>query len=259
MARGLRQELVGRTITGVEVRWERSIGAPDPVAFAERLVGRAVTGVGRRGKWIVMELDSGEVLLAHLRMTGQLLVEAAEAAKGEYTRVVMELDDGRRLRFADMRKFGRLMLTEEAGDVLGDLGPEPLGEEFTAERFRRMLAERRGRIKSLLLNQRFLAGLGNIYVNEALWQAGVHPLRPGNGLSPAEAEKLYEAIRAVLRDAIEEGGFRQADGKAGAFGSELQVYGREGEVCVCCGAVIERITVGQRGTYVCSRCQPPPE
>jgi formamidopyrimidine-DNA glycosylase len=262
VARGLDEQLSGCTVTGADVHWERSIGAPDPVTFAEHLVGQTVTGVGRRGKWIVIQLDSGHTLLVHLRMTGQLLLEPAGSPDGDYTRVVLHLDDERRLRFSDMRKFGRLILTKDISDVLGDLGPEPLGDDFTVERFQEMLAQHRGRIKSLLLDQRFLAGLGNIYVNEALWQARIHPLRPANSLSPAETRRLYDAIRAVLRAAIKEGGttldngnFRQTNGEAGEFGSRLQIYDREGEPCECCGAPIERITVGQRGTYFCPCCQ----
>jgi formamidopyrimidine-DNA glycosylase len=262
VARGLDEQLTGHAITGVDVRWERSIGAPDPAAFAERLVGQTVTGVGRRGKWLVIHLDGSDKLLAHLRMTGQLLLEPAGSPDGDYTRVILHLDDGQRLRFSDMRKFGRLILAKNASDVLGDLGPEPLAEDFTVERFQAMLAQRRGRIKSLLLNQRFLVGLGNIYVNEALWQARIHPLRPANSLSAGEARRLYDAIRGVLRAAIKEGGttlengnFRQADGEAGEFASQLEIYGREGESCTCCGAPVERITVGQRGTYFCPCCQ----
>jgi formamidopyrimidine-DNA glycosylase len=262
VARGLDEQLTGRTVTGVDVRWERSIGAPDLAALAERLVGQTVTGVGRRGKWIVIQLDSGDTLLAHLRMTGQLLLEPARSPDGDYTRVVLHLDDGHRLRFSDMRKFGRLIVTKDISDVLGDLGPEPLADDFTVERFQTMLAQRRGRIKSLLLNQRFLAGLGNIYVNEALWQARIHPLRPANSLSPAEVRSLHHAIRGVLRAAIAEGGttldngnFRQTNGEAGEFSTQLQIYGREGQLCACCGTLVERITVGQRGTYFCPRCQ----
>lgn len=262
VARGLDKQLTGRTVTAVEVHWERSIGAPDPVTFAERLVGQTVTGVGRRGKWIVIHLDGGDKLLAHLRMTGQLLLEPAESADSDYTRVVLRLDNGQRLHFSDVRKFGRLILAEDANDVLGDLGPEPLADNFTVERFQAMLAQRRGRIKSLLLNQRFLAGLGNIYVNEALWQARIHPLRPANSLLPPETRRLYDAIRSVLCAAIKEGGttldngnFRQTNGEAGEFASQLEIYGREGEPCECCGAPIERITVSQRGTYFCPCCQ----
>jgi formamidopyrimidine-DNA glycosylase len=262
VVRGLGESLPGRTITGVDVHWERSIGAPAPATFADRLIGQTVTGVRRRGKWIVIELKSGDALLVHLRMTGQLLIEHARSPDGDYTRVVVRLDNGVRLRFSDMRKFGRLVLTEDASEVLGGLGPEPLADDFTVGRFQRMLVQRRGRIKSLLLNQRFLAGLGNIYVNEALWQARIHPLRAANSLSPAEAKRLYSTIRSVLRAAIEAGGttldngnFKQADGEAGAFINQLQVYGREGELCDCCEAPIERITVGQRGTYFCPCCQ----
>jgi len=209
-------------------------------------------------------------LLIHLRMTGQLLLESDDCPVDKYTRVVFSLDSGRpeggeHLRFSDMRKFGRLILTDQPGEVLDELGPEPLGEDFTVERFARMLAGRRGRIKSLLLNQRFLAGLGNIYVNEALCQAHIHPLRSADSLSPAEIEDLHRAIRSVLNAAISEGGttlsngnFKQTSGEAGEFASRLVAYDREGEPCECCGAPIERIKVGQRSTYFCPRCQPPP-
>jgi formamidopyrimidine-DNA glycosylase len=273
VVRGLRASLIGCTVTEVVIHWSGSVGAPDPELFAQRLTGRTVTCVGRRGKWIVIDLDDGQTLLIHLRMTGQLLLEPNECTEDkdrerDYTRVVFLLSDGAGrerwcLRFSDMRKFGRLILTGDPSDVLGELGPEPLADDFTVERFERMLAERRGRIKSLLLNQRFLVGLGNIYVNEALWQARIHPLRPADSLSSEEVEKLYRAIRSLLRAAIIEGGttlengnFKQANGEAGEFGGRLLVYGREGERCGCCGTPIERIKVGQRGTYVCPECQP---
>jgi formamidopyrimidine-DNA glycosylase len=264
VVRGLRTSLKGCTVTNVVVRWPGSIGAPDPARFVQRLVDRTVTRVDRRGKWIVIGLSDGQALLVHLRMTGQLLLEEAGCPEDKYTRVIVCLDGGKRLRFSDMRKFGRLILTRSPGDVLGQLGPEPLAEDFTVKRFERMLARRRGRIKSLLLNQRFLAGLGNIYVNEALWQAHIHPLRSADSLSSDEVAELHQAICSVLRAAVLEGGttlengnFKQANGEAGEFASQLLVYGREGEPCECCGKPIERITVGQRGTYVCPECQPP--
>jgi formamidopyrimidine-DNA glycosylase len=272
VVRGLRVYLMGRTITKVTVRWPGSIGAPDPDSFVQQLTGRTVADVGRRGKWIVIELDDGQILLVHLRMTGQLVLKTSDCGEGErcaYTRVVFHLDEDpetscQQLRFSDMRKFGRLILTPDPDDVLGELGPEPLADDFTAERFEHMLARRRGRVKSLLLNQRFLVGLGNIYVNEALWQARVHPLRSARSLSSEEVERLHRAIRSVLRAAIKEGGttlengnFRQANGEAGEFAGQLLVYDRQGEPCECCGAAIERIVVGQRGTYYCPRCQPP--
>ena len=265
VVRGLRQCLTGQTIAGVTVHWARSIGRPDPEAFIARVTGRTVQTVNRRGKWIVICLDEGQALLVHLRMTGQLLFEGSGCRPDKYARVIFHLESGCRLRFSDMRKFGRLILTNDPGDVLDDLGPEPLGASFTVERFQQMLSQRRGRIKSLLLDQRFLVGLGNIYVNEALWQARIHPLRSGDSLSTAEVGALYDAIRSILRAAIGEGGttlangnYRQADGAAGEFASELLAYDREGEPCACCGAEIERITVGQRGTYVCPDCQEAP-
>jgi formamidopyrimidine-DNA glycosylase len=249
----------------VTVRWPGSIGATDADTFVQQVTGRVVTDIDRRGKWILIRLSGGHTLLAHLRMTGQLVLEPAECPDDEYTRVILYLDNGQRLRFSDMRKFGRLILTQDSSEVLEDLGPEPLANDFTVERFKRMLAPRRGRIKSLLLDQRFLVGLGNIYVNEALWRAGVHPLRSADSLSAAEVEALYHALRSVLRAAIVEGGttldngnFRQVDGSSGDFASRLEVYGRECEPCLRCGASVERIKVGQRSAFLCPCCQPMP-
>ena len=237
VARGLRASLVGRTITGVEVSWARTLVPPDPVAFARRLVGQVISGVGRRGKWILIALDDGDTLLVHLRMTGQLVLEPVDSPDDRHVRVLFSLDDGWWLRFSDQRKFGRM-------------------EE--------MLARRRGRIKPLLLNQRFVAGLGNIYADESLWRAGVHPLRQAGGLGSVEVRRLHRGIRSVLQAAIDSGGttladsaYRQPDGRSGEFYDLLAVYGREGQPCVRCGATIERIVVGQRGTHYCPCCQPP--
>jgi formamidopyrimidine-DNA glycosylase len=265
VVRGLRAPLTGRTIAKVTVRWPGSIGTPDADTFVEQVTGRVVTNIDRRGKWILIRLSGDHTLLAHLRMTGQLVLEPAERPDDEYTRVILYLDNGQRLRFSDMRKFGRLILTQDSSEVLEDLGPEPLAKDFTVERFKRMLAPRRGQIKSLLLDQRFLVGLGNIYVNEALWRAGVHPLRSADSLSAAEVEALYRGLRSVLRAAIVEGGttldngnFRQVDGSSGDFASRLEVYGRECEPCLRCGASVKRIKVGQRSAFLCPCCQPMP-
>ena len=266
VARGLRASLVGCTITGVEVRWARSIILPHPTIFARRLTGQTVTDVGRRGKWVVITLSGGDTLLIHLRMTGQLVPEPGECPDDRHIRVLFSLDDGRYLRFSDARKFGRLWLVDDPADVLGELGPEPLADAFTAARLGEMLARRRGRIKPLLLNQRFLAGLGNIYTDEALWQAGIHPLRRADSLTPAEVRRLHRAIRDVLEAAIASGGttlpdrtYQQADGRSGEFARRLAVYGRVGQPCLRCGTTIERIKVSQRGTYFCPRCQSLPE
>jgi len=262
VARGLRTSLVGRTIVGVEVRWPRSVVPPDPAAFARRLTDQTVTGVGRRGKWVVIALGGGDTLLVHLRMSGRLVLESEACLDDRHLRVLLFLDGGQRLRFSDQRKFGRLVLTADPQEVLGELGPEPLGDDLTPERLGEMLARRRGRIKPLLLNQRFLAGLGNIYADEALWRARVHPLRQADTLNAAEVRRLHRAIRSVLQAAIASGGttlqdeaYQQANGQAGKFASRLAVYGRDGQMCPRCGRAIERITVGQRGTHFCPQCQ----
>jgi formamidopyrimidine-DNA glycosylase len=262
VARGLRAALVGRAFAGVEVRWARSVEPLDPAAFAQRLTGQTVSGVGRRGKWIVIALDGGDALLVHLRMSGRLVLESEACLDDRHLRVLLFLDDGRRLHFADQRKFGRMVLTAAPEERLGDLGPEPLGDGFTPERLEEMLARRRGRIKPLLLNQRFLAGLGNIYADEALWLARIHPLRQADTLTPAEVEGLHGAIQSVLRAAIASGGttlpdraYQQADGRSGEFAGRLAAYGREGQPCPRCGAGVERIRVGQRSAHFCPRCQ----
>ena len=262
VSRGLRASLVGHIIVGVEVRWTRSVVPPDPTAFARRLTGQTIIGVGRRGKWVVIALDSGDTLLVHLRMSGRLIVGSDESPDDRHLRVLFFLDDGRWLRFFDPRKFGRLVLTSDPQKVLGDLGPEPLVDDFTAARLGEMLARRRGRIKPLLLNQRFLAGLGNIYTDEALWRAGIHPLRQADTLTLAEAQRLHQGIQAVLQTAIDSGGttlpdagYQQTDGRSGEFADQLAVYGRAEQPCPRCGADIERIRVSQRGTHFCPRCQ----
>ena len=265
VARGLRA-VVGRRFVGVEVLWDRTIAEPSAAAFVERLVGRRIEATGRRGKWIVVDLTGGDTLLVHLRMTGRLLIEPSDAPVDRHARVLFTLDGGQRIRFSDQRKFGRMVLTDDPSQVLGDLGPEPLGDDFTAEQFREMMARRRGRIKPLLLNQRFLAGLGNIYVDEALWRAGIHPLRCADTLQAPEIDRLHTAIQAVLRQALASGGttlddtqYVGADGEPGAFAQQLRIYGRAEEPCQRCGTTIERIRVGQRGTRFCPVCQPPPE
>lgn len=263
IARGLRAALVGHAIRAVEVRWAGTVAAPAPAAFRKKLRGCMVRRVERRGKWLLIDLSSGETLLVHLRMSGRMLLGPAAAAGDPHTRVVLTLGDGRRVCFCDTRKFGRMLLTADPGRVLDALGPEPLGDAFTPAALRRMLAGRRSRIKPLLLDQRFVAGLGNIYVDESLWRAGIHPLRRADTLSRAEAARLCRAVRRVLRAAIRQGGTTLEDesfvgtgGEAGRFAVRLAVYGRAGKACPRCAATVERIVVAQRGTHFCPRCQP---
>lgn len=268
IARGLRALLVGRTIANAEVLWPRSIEGMGPAEFVQRLRGRRITGVGRRGKWLVIHLAPGQAgeeregLLVHLRMSGRLLVESEPSHDLLHLRVRFQLDDGRWLSFYDTRKFGRLRLTSDVTAALADLGPEPLSEEFTIEQLRDLVRRKRGRIKSLLLDQRALAGLGNIYTDEALWRAGIHPLRSSASLTGVEVERLYVAIRQVLQEAVLHEGttlsdqeYRGPDGRSGAFSTQLAVYRRAGQPCLRCGHPIERVVVSQRGTYLCPVCQ----
>ena len=277
IARQLQGLVVGRTVAGFSSLWHR-VTEPLPAKhFAERLVGRRITGVGRRGKFVVLELDGGEALIVSLRMTGQLLFREAAAAEDRFVRAFLTFADGTLLRFADTRKFGRMQIVDRddlidsvrerraAGRPLHvSLGIEPLSRRFTVRWLAAML-KRRGRaaIKPLLLDQREIAGVGNIYDIEALWRARIHPLRAAGSLRPDEVRRLHEAIRWVLRKGIRYGGASRRDyvdarGNAGRMQREFQVYDRAGEPCPRCGRAIVRTVVGGRGTFHCSRCQRAP-
>lgn len=261
IARGLRAPLSGRTITGVTVRWERTIACPGLDQFKEQILGRRVRSIDRRGKYLVLELDRG-YLLVHLKMSGRLYVVSAGQTLEKHEHTTFDLDDGRQLRFRDVRKFGRVYLVDRPEQVTGDLGPEPLAEGLTLEEFRRRLARRSGRLKSLLLNQAFLAGVGNIYADEVLFRARLHPQRTASSLTLAEEERLYEAIRHVLRQAIADhgttlgdGGYVDARGRAGDYQERIAVYGRTGEPCIRCQTPVERLVIGGRSSHFCPTCQ----
>jgi formamidopyrimidine-DNA glycosylase len=262
IVRGLRDSLPGRRISGVTVHWPRSIGYPSASLFSTEVVGRRIASVGRRGKYIHLELEEGH-LLVHLKMSGRLRLAPPDAAPGAYSRVVLELDDGQQLRFDDPRKFGRMYLVPDPRQVTAPLGPEPLGEGLPLEDFRCLLARRSGRLKPLLLNQTFLAGLGNIYADETLFAARLHPLRQARSLTAGDQERLYEAIRSVLNQAIagygttlDDNGYVDARGERGTFQDQIAVYGRTGRPCTCCGAPVERLVIGGRSAHFCPRCQP---
>ncbi len=260
--RDLESHVLGHRVASVEVLWERSIATPAAPEFVRRLTGRAITGVDRRGKFLLLRLDSGETLAVHLRMTGRLLVRPAGAAPDPHLRVRIVLEDGAELRFADQRKFGRLYLLDPSGleALLSRLGPEPLNAQAGREQFLALLRQRRGALKPLLLDQATIAGLGNIYANEALFRAGLHPLRRAESLSEQERLRLYEAVRETLQAAIEHGGtsiatFLSALGTYGRNQEYLLVHQRAGTPCPRCGTPIERIVVAGRGTFLCPRCQ----
>jgi len=271
VARDLRPRLVGATIVGARCSWARTVRTHDPVAFADAVSGREVLTVGRRAKQIVVALSGDAALTIHLKMTGQLFVVPASAPEDPYVRLVLELADGRELRFRDIRKFGRIglygrdpvtgeLVTEVGGaSVFAAIGPEPLPDEFTVREFRRLLRRRKGRLKSLLLDQSFLAGVGNIYADESLWRSKLHPLRTVGTLRPPDERHLYESIRGVLTEAVERRGssiddYTAPDGD-GSMQERLDVYQRTGEPCRRCGRAIKRIVVGARSTHLCSWCQ----
>jgi len=264
IARKLRPILTGYVITRVDVLWERTIDRPAADGFCNMTVGMKVMRVGRRGKFMRVEFETGKILLVHLRMSGKFAIRTAGEGPGEdkHTRVRMQLDNGTWVIYIDPRKFGRFYLVDDADEVLGALGPEPLAENFTAAWLTDHLTGRRGEIKPLLLNQRFIAGLGNIYVSEALWQAGIHPQRVAGTLTGGEVQRLHAAIISVLRQGIENGGtslddrqYVYPDGKLGQHQHYLQVYDRAGDQCPRCGYALERIVQGQRSTYFCPVCQ----
>jgi formamidopyrimidine-DNA glycosylase len=271
VARDLRPRIVGATIVGARCSWARTLRSHTPEAFADAVAGRRVEAVGRRAKQIVVELSGEAALTIHLKMTGQLFVVPAETRVDPYVRLVLELADGREIRFRDIRKFGKVgfygrdtatgELTTETGGtaVFGSLGPEPLDPEFTLRDFRGRLRHRKGRLKPLLLDQAFIVGVGNIYADEALWTARLHPLRTARTLRPPDERRLYLAIREILTEAIERRGssiddYTAPDGD-GSMQDRLQVYQRTGEACPRCGRPVKRIVIGARSTHFCSWCQ----
>ena len=258
ISRYLREEpsIVGRRIEGVHLFWDRTIAEPSPEAFKERIAGQVIQSVGRRGKFVLINL-SEDTLLIHLRMSGDLLVEEQQTSPATHHRLMLDLEGGIRLSFNDTRKFGRVWLVSDPDSILSSLGPEPLSPSFTPEELYRLLQARKRQIKPLLLDQSFVAGLGNIYADEALHLAKIHPLRVSNTLEYPEVERLWESIREVLREGIRRHG-ASIDWvyRGGDFQNYFRVYGRAGEPCPVCGTPIERIVVGQRSTHYCPECQP---
>lgn len=271
--RDLRPHLLGRTIVRARVTWERSIARPSVREFSRELRGWTITAITRRGKYLVFRLkeranansrahaspSDTRYMLVHLRMTGQFSLNAPRAKRTPHQHVHLLLDDGRELRFHDFRKFGRWWLVDNPEQVIGKLGPEPL--DMSKKEFAARLRARRGHIKPLLLNQTFVAGVGNIYADESLWYARLHPLRDAASLSDGEVSALYQAIRRVLNKAIGGGGtsfdatYKRINGESGAHQEKLRVVGRAGEPCYRCGTPIIKTVVGQRGTYYCPNCQ----
>jgi formamidopyrimidine-DNA glycosylase len=257
--------LLGRTFERVAIDDPRLTRPFDPQAVARELEGERVASVERRGKYLVVRFESGRVLLVHLRMTGSFRhVPAGVPADGPHTRAVVRLDDGSDVTYRDVRRFGTWLLVEPSEldtYLAARLGEEPLARGFGPAALAARLANRRAPLKAALLDQRTLAGLGNIYVDEALWRARLHPLRPANSLDADEVRALHRGIRAALRMGIARQGatlrdYAQPDGTRGSMQHEFKVYGREGEPCDRCGTPIAKTRAGGRGTWYCPTCQP---
>ncbi len=260
-ARLIEPHVSGRRITGTRVFWERTLGGDSIRTFRRKTTGKQITGVRRRAKYVVLHLEDESALLVHLRMSGRLLIEPDASKPGPYVRVALRMDDDHALHFLDVRKFGRFTHVGDPAGALAHLGPEPLGSAFTVAWLRDALRNRTRMLKPLLLDQTFLAGLGNIYVDEALHRARLHPESPSDTVSAPKAKALHRAIRDILRAAIRrqgssfDGFYRTPEGQPGDYQHEFRVYGRAGEPCPRCGHPIAKFVVGQRGTHVCRRCQ----
>ncbi len=264
IVRDLRRRITGHTITGVQVV-HADVLAPglSPDALARALVGRSINEVGRRAKNIVLRFRGGPILVVNLGMTGRLVVGTApRASELRHVAVRIELDSGGPLLYDDIRRFGRFDLysPEQWREREAEFGVEPLSEAFTAEHLHALTSRSRTPIRNWLLDQRKVAGIGNIYANEALFRARIHPARPANTLSMQEAARLRDAIRDVLREAIEVRGttlrdYRDASGEAGGFEPLLKIYGREGQPCPNCRTPIERLVLGNRSAFYCPHCQ----
>jgi len=260
MARELAPLVVGATITEAWTDWPAAVRHPDPTGYRVALAGRTIVGVRRRAKWLVAELDRG-ALVIQVKMTGQLSVVPVDSPMDRHVHATWTFADGRQMRLRDVRKFARIGAYEAdaLAIALAEHGPEPLEAEFTLAAFRRRLRARRARLKPLLLDQAFLAGVGNIYADEALWRSRLHPLRHADTLRPPDERRLYGAIRAILAEAIERRGSSINDYTApqgdGEMQEHLDVYQRTGLPCHRCGRPVRRIVLGARGTHFCSWCQ----
>ena len=264
--RQLQGRVTGRRIAGLDVLDPKFSSPAAPDELAGDVVGRRIEAVGRRGKYLLMRLDSGDDLAVHLRMTGRLHWSAGDPDPDErFVRALFRLDDGATLAFSDMRRFGRAWIVPRAPDPeaywRGRVGVEPLDPAFTPEALAGALRGRRGPVKAALLNQALVAGLGNIYADEALFQARIHPERPAGALSEAEIEALHEAIVDRLRAAVAAGGasidsYRDGLGQYGTMQELLRVHLHRGDACPRCGDTVVKTRVAQRGTYWCPTCQP---
>ena len=264
IARTLRPQLVGRKILEADVRWARTVAMPSAKKFKEQIQGQKIVEVSRRAKFLNIQLTAYNLLI-HLRMSGDLLVKQGKIKPEKHDRLIFHLTPSpspkergelSSLVFNDTRKFGRVWLTDDMEKVLGRLGPEPLSQSFTSHWLYDSLRSRHRQLKPLLLDQTFLAGLGNIYTDEALHMAKLHPRALSDSVTAKQAERLHQAIQTILQEGIRRNG-ASIDWvyRGGDFQNHFRVYGRDGEPCPVCGTIIQKIIVGQRGTHICPNCQ----
>lgn len=249
----------GREILSVEVAWARTVEPLSVTAFSKQIRGTTIDGISRVGKWMLFSLSSGKTIMVHLRMAGSFSMEA-----GSHDRLILKLSEGLVLHYRDTRKFGRWKLVDNPNEILGKLGPDALTRQFTQKYFRETMRARHRMVKPLILDQAIVAGLGNIYADEALWEAGIHPERLSDSLGDAELEKLFKAIKHVLSIGVKNRGtslgdgktnYRDVEGRSGGHRKEVKAYGRAGKPCGRCGTLLEKTVVAQRGTTFCPVCQ----
>ncbi len=259
VVRDLRPHLVGRTIVNAKVYWRKMIDTPSATGFTRGVRGNKILQITRRGKYLIFHLSSRKFMLVHLRMTGGFHLDSPKTPRDKHMHVVFQMSDGYELRFRDTRKFGRMWLVDDPELVIGKLGPE--APDIATQEFHTLFEKRRGYLKPLLLDQTFLAGLGNIYVDESLWYARLHPLRRAETLTREERTRLHRAIHQVLKRAIAMGGtsidvmYKRVNGASGGFQNSLRAFDREERPCRRCGTLIVKDIVGQRGTHFCPTCQ----
>lgn len=260
----LKRFVLNKTIQDVHIYWPNIIKAPgEPEAFARKLSGQTIHDIGRKGKYLMFELDD-DMLISHLRMEGKYSVHPKDEPMKKHTHVVFSFTDGEELRYNDVRKFGTMHLlpkgTERSGEPLKKLGPDPFDSEFTIDYFWNKLKKTDRFIKPVLLDQTIVAGLGNIYVDETLFKAGIHPLKRASKVTKKEAARIREKAIETLAEAVKQGGttirsYVNSQGDMGMFQQELYVYGQENEPCKTCGEPIIKTKVGGRGTHICPKCQ----
>lgn len=251
--------ILGKQVAKAELLWERTLAEPDPEEFLARVQGQFVSGVGRRGKNLLIHL-SQDTLIIHLRMSGELVVEEQTNPLQKHYRLILNFTDGYRLAFNNIRKFGRIWLTEDPSSLLGHLGPEPLGDDFTPEAFHHLLHSRSRQLKYFLLDQEMIAGMGNIYTDESLFRAKLHPTRKTDSLTESETFLLWKSIREILQEGIQnQGSSIDWMYQGGDYQKYLSVYNLEGQPCKRCKTPILRIKIAQRSTYFCPTCQELPD